>query len=149
MASPGRTPGVMLEAIRRQGSITLGILLTRQRWLAGMPEYQMLITKQLQYLVQNSDIRWEHVAGSVARFNLLLPFCYELLCWQVVTRDRTSLNIPVSVSSCHWCEHVATFLELWLAGEAYLREHHEACTFTPFARTMCQEVHQDSRRACR
>ena len=48
-----------------------------------MPQYQLLITRQLQYLVQNSDIRWEHVTGSVARFNLLLPFCYELLCWQV------------------------------------------------------------------
>lgn len=52
-----------------------------------MLQYQALITKQLQHLAKNSDIRWEHVVGSIARFNLLLPFCYERLCWQVSTSE--------------------------------------------------------------
>lgn len=60
----------------------------------GMPQYQMLITRQLQYLVQNSDIRWEHVPGSIARFNLLLPFCYELLCWQVEFQRIAGVWVP-------------------------------------------------------
>lgn len=51
--------------------------------LIGLPHYQILLANQLKYLAENSDIRWQHVVGSTARFNLIIPFCCELLRWQV------------------------------------------------------------------
>lgn len=41
------------------------------------------IHAQLSWLVRHSDIRFEPVPGTAARYELLIPFCYEILRWQV------------------------------------------------------------------
>ena len=63
---------------------------------SSMPHYQHNIYRQLQFLAQYSDIRWESVTGCPGRFTLLVPFCYELLQWQV---EPQLASLPVLVQA--------------------------------------------------
>lgn len=56
---------------------------------------QEKISQQLNYLARHTEVRWEHVPHSMARFNLSFQICGQDISWQVLSLPWGIVSAPI------------------------------------------------------